>query len=137
MANKKGQTIQCELFVSVVFLELFRQCGIFRTVPSVWYFQNCSVSVVFLFFIVLLYIRDNFIWRVIELSFLIAYLSSNRFFFNSSCLYYLRYLSQFTYTIVVFNTCFVVFLLCFSSSCVPYVASFSGLSIFNCPFGIL
>ena len=24
-----------------------------------------------------------------------------------------------------------------SSSCVPYVASFSGLSIFDCPFGIL
>jgi hypothetical protein len=28
-------------------------------------------------------------------------------------------------------------LFCFSSSCVPYVASFSGLSIFDCPFGIL
>jgi hypothetical protein len=25
-----------------------------------------------------------------------------------------------------------LFLLCFSSSCVPYVASFSGLSIFDC-----
>ena len=33
---------------SVVFLELFRQCGIFRIVPTVWYFQNCSDSVVFL-----------------------------------------------------------------------------------------
>jgi len=31
----------------------------------------------------------------------------------------------------------VVFLLCFSSSYVPYVASFSGLFIFDCPFGIL
>jgi hypothetical protein len=30
-----------------------------------------------------------------------------------------------------------VFLFCFSSSCVPYAASFSGLSICNCPFGIL
>ena len=28
-------------------------------------------------------------------------------------------------------------LLCLSSSCVPYVASFSGLSIFDCSFGIL
>ena len=27
-------------------------------------------------------------------------------------------------------------LLCFSSSCVPYGAGFSGLSIFDCPFGI-
>jgi hypothetical protein len=31
----------------------------------------------------------------------------------------------------------VVFLFCFSSSYVPYVASFSGLSIFDCTFGIL
>ena len=31
----------------------------------------------------------------------------------------------------------VVFLFCFSSSCIPYVVSFSGLSILDCPFGIL
>jgi hypothetical protein len=37
----------------------------------------------------------------------------------------------------VSNTCCVVFLLCLSSSCVPYVASFFGLSFFDCPFGIL
>jgi hypothetical protein len=30
----------------------------------------------------------------------------------------------------------VVFLLCFSSSCVPYVASFFILSILYCPFDI-
>jgi hypothetical protein len=28
------------------------------------------------------------------------------------------------------------FLFCLSSSCVPYVARFSGLSISDCPFGI-
>jgi hypothetical protein len=39
--------------------------------------------------------------------------------------------------IVVSKTYFVVFLFCFSSSCVPYVASFSGLSILDCPFSIL
>ena len=39
--------------------------------------------------------------------------------------------------IVVSSTYCVVFLLCLSSSCVPYVASFSGLYIFDCPFGIL
>jgi hypothetical protein len=39
--------------------------------------------------------------------------------------------------IVVYNTYCVVFLLCLSSSCVPYFASFSGLSISDCPFGIL
>jgi hypothetical protein len=26
---------------------------------------------------------------------------------------------------------------CFSTSCVPYVASLFGLSIFDCPFGIV
>jgi hypothetical protein len=39
--------------------------------------------------------------------------------------------------IVMSITYCVVFLLCLSSSCAPYVASFSGLSIFDCPFGIL
>ena len=31
----------------------------------------------------------------------------------------------------------IVLCSCFSSSCVPYVASFSGLSNFDCHFGIL
>jgi len=39
--------------------------------------------------------------------------------------------------IKVSNTYCVVFLFCFSWSCIPYVANFSGLSIFDCPFGIL
>ena len=38
--------------------------------------------------------------------------------------------------IVLSNTYCVVFWLCFSSSCVLYVASFSRLSFFDCPFGI-
>jgi hypothetical protein len=33
---------------SIGFLELFRQCGIFGTVPTLWYFWNCSDLVVFL-----------------------------------------------------------------------------------------
>ena len=41
------------------------------------------------------------------------------------------------FRIVVPNTCCVVFMFCLSSSCAPNVASFSGLSIFECPFGIL
>ena len=43
---------------------------------------------------------------------------------------YLRYLR------IVSNAYCVVFLFCFSSSCVLYVASFSELSIFDIPFGI-
>jgi hypothetical protein len=38
--------------------------------------------------------------------------------------------------IMVSNTYRVVFLFCFSSSCLPYVASFSELSIFDCVLGI-
>ena len=33
--------------------------------------------------------------------------------------------------------CPIHILFCLSSYCVPYVASFSGLSIFDCPIGIL
>jgi hypothetical protein len=38
--------------------------------------------------------------------------------------------------IVVSNAYCVLYLFCFSSCCVPYVASFSGFSIFDCLFGI-
>ena len=56
--------------------------------------------------------------------------------FTFSCLYEGSCLIYVCLCIVVFNTYFVV--ICFSSSCVPYyVASFSGLSIFDCPFGFL
>jgi hypothetical protein len=54
-------------------------------------------------------------------------------FEESSCLIYVICVCLGT---VMSNTYCVEFLLCLSSSCVPYVASFSGLSIFNCPFGI-
>jgi hypothetical protein len=46
---------------------------------------------------------------------------------------YLRYVL----VIVVFNTYCVVFFFLFSWSYVPYIANFSGLSIGDCPFGIL
>jgi hypothetical protein len=49
--------------------------------------------------------------------------------FVVSCL---RYLCLFA--ILVSNTYCVVFLFCLSSSCAPYVANVSGLSIFDCPF---
>ena len=39
--------------------------------------------------------------------------------------------------IMVSNTYCAVFLVCFFSPCVSYVASFSGLHIFNFPFGSL
>ena len=42
---------------------------------------------------------------------------------------YLRYLCLFAYSGIQHVLCGV-----FSSSCGPYVASFSGLSIFDCPF---
>ena len=48
---------------------------------------------------------------------------------------YLRYLCLLTYSGVQHKLSCVLFW--FTSSCVPYVASFSGLFFFDCPFGIL
>ena len=47
---------------------------------------------------------------------------------------YVIYVIYVCLRLVVSNAYCVVFLLCFSSSCVPDVASFSGLSFFYCPF---
>jgi hypothetical protein len=47
---------------------------------------------------------------------------------------YLRYLCLFAHSGVQLNP-YCVF--CLSSSCVSYTASFSGLSIVDCPIGIL
>ena len=46
---------------------------------------------------------------------------------------YLRCLCLFAYSGVQLILCCVAFLFCLSSSCVPYVANFSGLSIFIAP----
>ena len=64
-----------------------------------------------------------------------------RFLFTSSCLQYedsclINVICE-CLCIVVSTTYCVVILFCLSSSCVPYVASFSGLSIFDCPFVFL
>jgi len=48
---------------------------------------------------------------------------------------YLRYFCLFAHSGVQHIIVFCLF--CLSSSSVPYVASFSGLSIFDRPFGIL
>jgi len=50
---------------------------------------------------------------------------------------YLRYMCLFAYSSVQHILWCVYVMFCLSPSCVPYVASFSGLSIFDCPFGIL
>jgi hypothetical protein len=54
-----------------------------------------------------------------------------------TCIYDITYSVSVCLCIMVSNTYCVVFLLCFSSSCAPYDASFSGLSNFDCPFDIL
>jgi hypothetical protein len=50
-------------------------------------------------------------------------------------MFYLRYLSLFVYSGVQHILCSVLF--SFSSPCVPYIASFSVLYLFDCPFGNL
>ena len=59
-------------------------------------------------------------------------------FFASSCLW--GWCLCLFYVIFVFVCvwwCPTRIMLCFYSSCVPYVVSFSGFSICDCPFGIL
>ena len=56
-----------------------------------------------------------------------------RFVFTSSC----SCLVCVCLRMVVSNTYCIVFLLCFTSSCLPCVASVSGLSIIICPLGVL
>ena len=65
-----------------------------------------------------LYVLSSMLWCLLRF----RYRNDVRFIFTSSCLS---------------NTYCVVCLFCFSSSCIPCVASFSKLSIFDCPFGIL
>jgi hypothetical protein len=50
---------------------------------------------------------------------------------------FLRYLCLFAHSAAQHILCCVVFLFCFASSCVPCVVGFSGLSISDCPFGVL
>ena len=59
-----------------------------------------------------------------------------RFVFTSSCLLqgsWISYVICVCLRILLSTTYCVVFLFCFSSSCVPYVASSSGMSIFGLP----
>ena len=86
--------------------------------------------------IMCLYVLSSVVWCLLRflhktMLFLILYV------LVGGLISYLRYLYLLAYSVVVFYTYCLVFLLCFSSSCVPYVASFSGLSIFDGPFGIL
>jgi hypothetical protein len=55
--------------------------------------------------------------------------------FVGALMSYLPYLRLFAHS--GFQRILRCVLFCFSSSCVTYVASFSVLSIFDCPFGIL
>ena len=83
-----------------------------------------------------IYVRISVLWCSLRF----PHKNEVRFVSTSSCLYdasCLIYVICVHLRIVVSNAYCVVFLFCFSSSCVPYVASFSGLSIFDCPFGIL
>jgi len=59
------------------------------------------------------------------------YTSENYLLLVGDCIVYLRFL----FVCVYWCTTHIV--LCFSLSCIPYVASFFGLSFLDCPFGIL
>jgi len=97
-----------------------------------------SMLVVFLVFcVVLLFVftfcDDRYCFRIQRCS-VRLYLQ----LFGGGLMSYLRYLcftcALLCPTHIVLCFCFFVF---FFASCAPYVASFSGLSISDCPFGIL
>ena len=83
--------------------------------------------------IMCLYVLSSVLWCPLRF----PHKNDVRFVFTSSAVVCLIYVICVCLRIVVSNTYCVAFLLCFSSSCVLYVASFSGLSIFDCHFGIL
>jgi len=64
----------------------------------------------------------------------VRFVSTSSFLLEGSCLIYVICICL---RVMVSNIYCVMFLLCFSSSSVPYDIRFSGLSIFDCPFGIL
>ena len=84
--------------------------------------------------IMCLYVLSSVLWCPLRFQ------HKNNVLFVSSCLFegsYLVYVICVYLCIVVSNTYCAVFLFCLSLSCVHYVASFSGLSILDCPFSIL
>jgi hypothetical protein len=86
--------------------------------------------------IMCLYVLNFVLWCPLRFS----HENDVRFVFTSSCLYErscIIYVICVCLCIVVSSTYCVVFLLCFSQSCSIYVASSTGLSIFDCPFVIL
>ena len=74
---------------------------------------------------------------VVCLCFLFVCLCSNFFQFSVVCLWSVNNVLFTLFALVCAEWYPTHVVLCFSSSCVPYVDSFSGLSIFDCPFGIL
>ena len=86
--------------------------------------------------IVCLYILSSMLWNRYDFRVKTMFGSSLPDIYLRGFMSYLRYL-YLCARIVVTNTYCVVFLFCLSSSCVPYVASSSVLSIFDFPIGIL
>ena len=105
------------------------------------FLMGVGLLIVLVFFVVY-YVSFRFEFRVVMSVTISAYKRcSARLYlqlFVGGLISYLYYLRLFAYNGVQHTYC-VVFLLCFSSSCVPYVASFYGcpLLIAHPPFGIL
>ena len=113
-----------------------RNCSQFA---STWvfprYFGGIRVEHLFSFCccpIMFLYVLNSILWSPLRF----LHRNDVRFAFISSCSYegsWLIYVINVCLCLVVSNTYYVVFSLCFSPSCVPDVACFSGMSFFDCP----
>jgi hypothetical protein len=96
--------------------------------PCCSYFLFCLCCT-----IMCLYVLSSVLWCPLRFS----HENDVRFVFTSVVCRRAHVLFTFVLCIVVSNTYCVVFLFCFSLSCVTYVASFCGLFFFDCPIGIL
>ena len=93
----------------------------------VWHNQASQPSLLCVFTFCIPYCDDCYDFRIKTI-----FGSSLPPVFVGELVSYLRYSC-----LLVSKTYCVVFLFCFSRSCASYIDDLSGLSIFDCPFGIL
>ena len=135
-SDKQGKCYIKVKFCSYKYSTRSRNCLPFASTCVHTFYR--SLLLIFLVFCVVWYVSLRSEFRVVMSATMSTYKRCSFHLylqlFVGRFMSYLRYLNELR--IVVSKSYCVVSLLCMSSSCVHYVASFSGLSIFACLFGI-
>jgi hypothetical protein len=122
-----GEWINCSWYITILILSY----GIII----------CNGRGAYVSFALFVYVHVSLcsVFRVVLFAMISAYkpcsIRVNLQLFVGQRMSYLRDVCLFAYSSV--QQILVLFLFCFSTSCVSYVANISGLSFFDCPFGIL